>query len=57
MKYDEDDRESLHKLLDKIINDGEVNGMSRRIDTPIIGGDKTTMTTFRIFIKKEVEEF
>ena len=57
MKYDEDDRESLHKLLDKIIDDGEVKGMSRRIDTPLIGGDKTTMTTFRIIIKKQVEQF
>lgn len=57
MKYSEDDRESLHKLLDKVMDEEGESGIWRRVDTPIIGGDKTTITTFRLFIMKKIESF
>lgn len=58
MKYSEDDKESLHKLLDKVMNEEGESGIWRRVDTPLIGGDgKTTITSFRLFIMKKIESF
>ena len=57
MKYCEEDRESLHRLLDKMIDEGEECGIWRRVDTPILGPEETTMTTMRLSLHKKVEKF